>query len=465
MHGILKFNVKTALKKISSVGLDTIAACGDDTRGVMAISNPYQSKLHAEVREIAKNTSLHFKPKTHAYYEVFLDGEKVAGEGEAEGVETIYGKTYMPRKFKIGFAVPPSNDIDVFAQDLGFIAILGKDGKIAGWNVSVGGGMGMTHGEPETYPRIGDVLGYCAAEDMLKVAEAVCTIQRDWGDRSNRKHARLKYTLDDHGIDAFRAEIAKRAGKPLAKAKPYQFTSNGDRYGWIEGEDGRHHLTLFVENGRVRDFPGGPQLLTGMRRIAEIHEGEIRITPNQNIIIANVSKKAKKAIDKLVAEYGLTSHATALRRNAMACVALPTCGLALAESERFLPHLITRIEERLAAHGLAEEEITLRMTGCPNGCSRPYIAEIALVGKGPGRYNLYLGAAFDGSRMNKLYAEDLDEDGILAALDPVFAAYARERKKGEHFGDYTIRAGFVAKTINGLDFHADTGSHRAIAAE
>jgi sulfite reductase (NADPH) hemoprotein beta-component len=297
------------------------------------------------------------------------------------------------------------------------------------------------------------------------VAEAVCTIQRDWGDRSNRKHARLKYTLDDHGIDAFRAEIAKRAGKPLAKAKPYQFTSNGDRYGWIEGEDGRHHLTLFVENGRVRDFPGGPQLLTGMRRIAEIHEGEIRITPNQNIIIANVSKKAKKAIDKLVAEYGLTSHATALRRNAMACVALPTCGLALAESERFLPHLITRIEERLAAHGLAEEEITLRMTGCPNGCSRPYIAEIALVGKGPGRYNLYLGAAFDGSRMNKLYAEDLDEDGILAALDPVFAAYARERKKGEHFGDFTIRAGFVAKTINGLDFHADTGSHRAIAAE
>jgi len=461
MHGVLKFNVKTVLKRINAVALDTIAACGDDTRGVMSVSNPYQSKVHAEAYDLACRTSLHFKPRTHAYYEIFLDGEKVAGEGERDDVEPIYGKTYMPRKFKIGFAVPPSNDIDVFSQDLGFIAIVGKNDTIVGWNVAIGGGMGMTHGEPETYPRTGDVIGFCLPEDIFKVAEAVCTIQRDWGDRSNRKHARLKYTVDDNGLDAFRAEIAKRAGKPLEKARPYAFTSNGDRYGWTEGEDGKLHLTLFVENGRVRDFPDGPQLLTGMRRIAEVHDGEIRVTANQNLIIANVSKDKRDAIETLVKEYGLTSQSTALRRNAMACVALPTCGLALAESERYLPDLVTLLEQRLAAHGLADEDITLRMTGCPNGCARPYIAEIGLVGKGPGRYNLYLGAAFDGSRLGKLFAEDLDNDAIVAALDLLFAAFAKERKPDEHFGDYVIRAGFVAATRNGLDFHDRSGAQRA----
>jgi sulfite reductase (NADPH) hemoprotein beta-component len=461
MHGVLKFNVKTVLKRINAVALDTIAACGDDTRGVMSVSNPYQSKVHAEAYDLACRTSLHFKPRTHAYYEIFLDGEKVAGEGERDDVEPIYGKTYMPRKFKIGFAVPPSNDIDVFSQDLGFIAIVGKNDTIVGWNVAIGGGMGMTHGEPETYPRTGDVIGFCLPEDIFKVAEAVCTIQRDWGDRSNRKHARLKYTVDDNGLDAFRAEIAKRAGKPLEKARPYAFTSNGDRYGWTEGEDGKLHLTLFVENGRVRDFPDGPQLLTGMRRIAEVHDGEIRVTANQNLIIANVSKDKRDAIERLVKEYGLTSQSTALRRNAMACVALPTCGLALAESERYLPDLVTLLEQRLAAHGLADEDITLRMTGCPNGCARPYIAEIGLVGKGPGRYNLYLGAAFDGSRLGKLFAEDLDNDAIVAALDLLFAAFAKERKPDEHFGDYVIRAGFVAATRNGLDFHDRSGAQRA----
>ncbi len=460
MHGVLKFNVKTALKAINAAALDTIAACGDDTRGVMAVSNPHQSKIHAEAYDLARRTSLHFKPRSRAYYEIFLDGEKIAGEGERDDVEPIYGKTYMPRKFKIGFAVPPSNDIDVFSQDLGFIAIVGDDGAIAGWNVAVGGGMGMTHGEPETYPRIADVLGFCRPDDVLAVAEAVCTIQRDWGDRSNRKHARLKYTLDDHGADAFRAEIARRAGKPLEEARPYRFTSNGDRYGWTEGENGRQHLTLFVENGRLRDFPDGRRLLTGMRRIAEIHDGEIRITPNQNLIIANVAKEQRDAIEALVAEHRMTSHASGLRRNSLACVALPTCGLALAESERYLPSLIDALDDKLAAHGLSDDDILIRMTGCPNGCARPYLGEIGVVGKGPGRYNLYLGAAFDGSRMNKLYAEDLDHDGIVSTLDPIFAAYAKGRQAGERFGDFTIRAGFVARTVNGLDFHADTGDRR-----
>ena len=455
LHGVLKFNVKTALKAINAVALDTIAACGDDNRGVMSVSNPHQSNVHAEAFDLACRTSAHFKPQTHAYYEIFLDGEKVAGEGERDDVEPIYGKTYLPRKFKIGFAVPPSNDIDVFAQDLGFIAIVGKKDVIEGWNVSVGGGMGMTHGEPETYPRTGDVLGFCRTEDLMKVAEAIVTIQRDWGDRTNRKHARLKYTLDDNGADKFRAEIARRAGKPLEKARPYTFTSNGDRYGWTQGENGKHHLTLFIENGRLRDTAGGARLLTGMRRIAQVHEGEIRITPNQNLIIANIAEDMRAEIEALAAEHGLSGQAGALRRNAMACVALPTCALALAESERYLPSLITKLEARLAAHGLAEKDITLRMTGCPNGCARPYIAEIGLVGKGPGRYNLYLGAAHDGSRLSKLYAEDLDDAGIVAALDPLFAAYSSDRQKGEHFGDFCIREGYVAKTVNGLAFHAN----------
>ncbi len=461
MHGVLKFNVKAALKRLDAVALDTIAACGDDNRGVMAVSNPHQSSVHAEAYDLACRTSAHFKPKSRAYYEIFLDGDKVAGEGERDDVEPIYGRTYLPRKFKIGFAVPPSNDIDVFAQDLGFIAIVGNNGAIEGWNVSVGGGMGMTHGEPETYPRIGDVLGFCRPQDVLAVAEAVVTIQRDWGDRSNRKHARLKYTLDDHGADAFRAEIARRAGKPLEAARPYRFTSSGDRYGWTEGEDGKLHLTLFVENGRLRDFPDGRRLLTGMRRIAEVHDGEIRLTPNQNLIIANVAKDRRAAIERIAAEHGMTGRISGLRRNALACVALPSCGLALAESERYLPLLIDALDEKLAAHGLADDDIVIRMTGCPNGCARPYLAEIGLVGKGPGRYNLYLGAAFDGSRMNKLYAEDLDHDGILAALEPLFAAYARERRQGERFGDFVIRAGFVAPSGNGRDFHADSGGRRA----
>jgi sulfite reductase (NADPH) hemoprotein beta-component len=400
----------------------------------------------------------HFRPRTHAYYEIFLDGEKVAGEGERDDVEPIYGKTYMPRKFKIGFAVPPSNDIDVFAQDLGFIAIVGTSGKIEGWNVAVGGGMGMTHGEPETYPRVADVLGCCRPEDVTAVAEAVVTIQRDWGDRTNRKHARLKYTLGDRGADAFRAEIAKRAGKPLEEPRAYAFTATGDRYGWAKGENGKHHLTLFIENGRLSDFPDGRRLLTGMRHIAQVHEGEIRITPNQNLIIANIGTEKRAEIQALVAEHRMAGWHTGLRRNAMACVALPTCGLALAESERYLPQLVDALDERLAAHGLSDDDIVMRMTGCPNGCARPYLAEIGLVGKGPGRYNLYLGAAFDGTRMNKLYAEDVDHAGIIAALDPVLAAYAKERSKGERFGDFTIRAGFVATSENGRAFHENIGS-------
>jgi sulfite reductase (NADPH) hemoprotein beta-component len=456
LHGVIKSNLKATMKEIDAALLSTIAACGDVNRNVMCHPNPHQSPAHAAAAALTQDIVAHLTPHTPAYREVWLDGERIAG-GEGDVVEPIYGKTYLPRKFKIALAIPPSNDVDVFAHDLSYIGIVDDKGAVAGWNVVAGGGMGMTHGEPDTYPRTGDVLGFCRPEDALKVAEAVVTVQRDWGDRKNRKHARLKYTIEDRGLDAFRTEVEARAGITFEPARPYTFTSTGDVYGWSEGEGGRAHLTLFVENGRVDDAPTARKL-TGLRRIAEIHDGDFRLTANQNIIIANVSAGKRREIEAIAVEHGLMPRLTGLRRNAMACVALPSCGLALAESERYLPDLLTALEDKLAAHGLSQDDIVIRMTGCPNGCARPYLAEIGLVGKGPGRYNLYLGAAFDGSRMNKLYAEDLDHDGIIAALDPVFAAYAAGREPGERFGDFAIRAGFVAASGNGRDFHANPGA-------
>ncbi|MER2269341.1 NADPH-dependent assimilatory sulfite reductase hemoprotein subunit [Methylobacterium oxalidis] len=462
-HGVIKSNLKRAMAGIDAALLDTIAACGDVNRNVMAATNPAQTGAHRAAYQLAKDISDTLLPKTSAWREIWLDGERVIGGEEAAEVEPVYGKTYLPRKFKTVVAVPPSNEVDIFAHDLGFIAILDKKGKVTGWNVTVGGGMGMTHGETDTFPRTADVMLFCEPADAVKVAEAVMTVQRDWGNRKSRKNARLKYTIERYGLAAFRAEVEKRVGKKLADPKPFKFEGNGDRYGWVEGEDGRHHLTLYVPSGRIKDVEGGPRFLSGLRRIAEVHEGDFRLTGNQNVIIANVPAAKRAEIEALVDDYGLTKGAGALRRNSMACVALPTCGLALAESERYLPDLITELEESLARHGLAEDEITIRMTGCPNGCARPYIAEIGLVGRGPERYHLYLGAAFDGSRLGKLYAEDVTAAEIRNTLDPLFAAYAQGRKAGERFGDYLIRAGYVARTINGPDFHEQTGALKSAA--
>jgi sulfite reductase (NADPH) hemoprotein beta-component len=459
LHGIIKSNLKATLRRIDAVLLNSIAACGDVNRNVMCGANPDQGQAHAAALELARSLSDHLTPRTPAYREIWLDGERIAG-GEEEVVEPIYGKTYLPRKFKIVVAIPPSNDVDVFAHDLGYIAILDDKGGVTGWNVTVGGGMGMNHGEPDTFPRTADVMGFCATKDAVAIAEAVVTVQRDWGDRLNRKHARLKYTIEDRGLDDFRAEVEKRAGVQLSPAKPFKFTSTGDRYGWSDGADGQSHLTLFVQNGRLLDNAHAKQL-SALRQIAQSHDGNFRITPNQNLIVANIPAERRTEIHWIAKEAGLLAPWSGLRRNSMACVALPTCGLALAESERYLPDLMTALDASLAAHGLSADDIVIRMTGCPNGCARPYLAEIGLVGKGPGRYNLYLGAAFDGSRMNKLYAEDLENGAIVAALDSIFAAYAAERQKGERFGDFTIRAGFVAATGNGRDFHANVGARKS----
>jgi len=449
-HGIIKRELKDTVAAINCTLLDTLAACGDVNRNVMCSPLPEQSSVHREAYDWACRISEHLTPRTRAYHEIWLDGEKVAGGDE----EPIYGAAYLPRKFKLGLVVPPVNDIDVLSQDLGFIAIA-EDGRLAGFNVCVGGGLGMSHGEPATYPRLADVIGRCAPEQVLAVAEQVVAIQRDHGDRSNRKHARLKYTIDDRGVDWFKAELERRLGFALAPAAPYELTTHGDAYGWIRGDDGRWHVTVFVENGRIADLPGRP-LLTGLRRIAAVHDGELRLTPNQNVIVSNVTPERRPVIEQLLAAHGLTNGAgvSALRRNAMACVALPSCGLAMAEAERYLPDLITRLEGLVAEHGLADEPIVVRMTGCPNGCARPYLAEIGLVGKAPGRYNLYLGADYTGQRLNRLYRENVDEGEILASLEPVIARYASERATGERFGDFVVRAGYVQPVRAGRDFNA-----------
>ncbi len=439
-HGVVKTELKATMQAINAALIDTIAACGDVNRNVLASSNPVESRAHASAYDWAKRLSEHLLPRTRAYHEIWLDGEKVAG---TEEVEPIYGPTYLPRKFKAAVAVPPINDVDVFAQDLGFIAIV-EAGELQGFNLTVGGGLGATHGDAETYPRLADVVGFLRPEQLLAVAEAVVTTQRDFGNRSVRKRARLKYTIDDRGLDWFVAEINRRLGFALEPARPFGFTDNGDRFGWIEGHDGRWHLTLRIEAGRVADDARG-QRLTGLREIAHVHRGDFRLTPNQNLIIANVEPSARAFIDSLVVRYGLDGHAlaTPVARDALACVALPTCPLAMAEAERYLPQLTQLVDAQLAANGLAGESVKLRITGCPNGCARPYLAEIALIGKAPGRYNLYFGGDERGQRLNALRLENVDEAAISAELNAVFGRYAAERQPGERFGDFAWRSGLV----------------------
>ncbi|MCQ6560615.1 assimilatory sulfite reductase (NADPH) hemoprotein subunit [Paenibacillus mendelii] len=455
LHGVIKWNLKKTIKEVNDAMLSTLAACGDVNRNVMCNPNPNQSEIHAQVYEWACRISSHLDPRTRAYHEIWLDGEKLVDsqDNDAEQ-EPIYGPVYLPRKFKIGVAVPPSNDIDVFSQDLGFIAII-EEGRLKGFNISVGGGMGMTHGDTKTYPQIGQVIGFCTPEQVIDVAEKTVTIQRDYGDRSVRKHARFKYTIDDRGIEWFINELHDRMGWKLEDARPYHFDSNGDRYGWVKGSDGKWHFTLFIQNGRVKD-EGDYRLMTGLREIAKVHNGDFRLTGNQNLIIGNISSQKKKKIEELVKEYGLTDgiHYSALRRNSMACVAFPTCGLAMAESERYLPTLLDKIEPILDEVGLRDEEIVIRMTGCPNGCARPMLAELAFIGKAPGKYNMYLGGGFSGNRLNKLYKENIGEAEILESLQPILAQYAKERGEGEHFGDFVIRAGHVKEVRSGQDFHS-----------
>ncbi len=454
-HWVLKSHLQPTLLGLHEVLLDTIAACGDDARGVMCSINPRLSALHAEVYDLARQASDHAIPRMRAYHEIWYGQERVAS---SEPEEPFYGRTYMPRKFKIGFAMAPVNDIDVYAQDLGFIAIADPAG-LQGFNVAIGGGMGRSDQAPATYPRLADVIGFVTPDQVIATCDAVMAVQRDYGDRKERAHARFKYTVDDKGLDWIKAEVERRLGFALGEARPYRFDSNGDTLGWQTGEDGRHHVTLYIENGRIANLPGR-MLMDGLRAIARSHGGTLRLTPNQNLTIADIPAAKRAGIERLLEEYGLAqlNQGSALRLNSMACVALPTCGLAMAESERYLPSLLTKIEQLLATHQLTDVPITIRMSGCPNGCSRPYIAEIGFTGRAPGKYNLYLGGGFHGERLNRLYLENVGEEAILGALDITLAHFARERLPGEHYGDFVIRAGYVRAVTSGRDFNDDAGT-------
>ncbi|MGH8159551.1 MAG: assimilatory sulfite reductase (NADPH) hemoprotein subunit [Rhodanobacter sp.] len=440
-HGIIKRDLQPTIAAINAALASTIAACGDVNRNVVCNTNPVESQAHEEAYAWAVRLSEHLKPKTRAYHELWLDGEKLVGEEQ----EPLYGPTYLPRKFKIGLAIPPLNDVDVFAQDLGLIAII-EDGRLVGFNAAIGGGMGASHGDPSTYPRLADVIGFVLPEQLLALAETVIAVQRDWGDRGERKHARLKYTIDRHGLAAFKAELEQRLGFTLQPARAFRFDHNGDRYGWIEGHAGHWHLTLQVEAGRLLDTEA-QAWLSGMREVAAVHTGDIRLTCNQNLIIANVAAEDRERIDAIVARHGMDGYRkhSAIRQHAVACVALPTCGLAMAESERYLPQLLPKLEALLDRHGLIDTPILLRLSGCPNGCSRPYLGEIALVGRAPGRYDLRLGADFSGQRLNQVHRENVDEATLLEVLGQLFASYASERAADEHFGDFLLRTGILGQ--------------------
>ncbi|PSU81335.1 sulfite reductase subunit beta [Photobacterium phosphoreum] len=450
-HGVLKPDIKLMHQTLNKIGIDSIATAGDVNRNVLCTTNPVESELHQQAYEWAKKISEHLLPKTRAYAEIWLDGEKL----ETTDEEPILGSNYLPRKFKTTVVIPPQNDVDVHANDLNFIAIA-DNGKLVGFNVLVGGGLAMTHGDHATYPRRADDFGFVPLDKTLDVATAVVTTQRDWGNRSNRKNAKTKYTLDRVGVEVFKAEVEQRAGIKFADSRPYEFTDRGDRIGWVEGIDGKHHLALFIENGRLLDYPN-KSLKTGMAAIAKVHGGDFRMTANQNLIVAGVLAKDKARIEKIARDHGLMDDSVSeQRKNSMACVSLPTCPLAMAEAERFLPEFVTDVEGVLEKHGLDDDEnIILRVTGCPNGCGRAMLAEIGLVGKAPGRYNLHLGGNRNGTRVPKMYRENITVAQIMDEIDNLVGRWAIERQRSEDFGDFTIRAGIIDEVkISMRDFYA-----------
>lgn len=460
-HGVLKQDIKPMHQWLHQLGLDSIATAGDINRNVLCTSNPVESNLHREAYEWACRISEHLLPRTHAYADIWLDGEKVLSSEpdvllsagmSVDAVEPINGKTYLPRKFKTALVIPPLNDVDLHANDLNFVAI-GKNGHLAGFNVLVGGGLSIDHGNQRTFPNTAKDFGFIPVEQVLRCAEAVVTTQRDWGNRSDRKNARTRYTLQRVGVDVFKEEVERRQGFAFAPSRPYALTERGDRIGWVEGEDGRWHLTLFIENGRLLDYPERP-LKTGMRELARIHQGDFRLTANQNVIVAGVLPENKEEIERIAREYRLIDdEITEQRKNSMACVALPTCPLAMAESERFLSGFIDQVDELMAKNGLVKEHIILRVTGCPNNCGRALLAEIGLIGKAIGRYNLYVGGNRAGTRIPRLFRENIDVDEIMLILQDWIARWAQERLDAEDFGDFAIRAGIVKPVVDAaVDF-------------
>jgi len=449
-HGILKRNLRGVFQGLDTVGIDSIFTAGDVNRNTLCTSNPVESELHQQAYEIANRLSQKFLPNTKGFADIWLDGEKV-GETEQES-EPLYTSTYLPRKFKITVVIPPHNDVDMHANDLNFVAI-SENGKLAGFNVFVGGGLGMAFGNKQTYPRLADDFGFIKVEDVDKIAEAVVTTQRDNGNRSDRKLSKTKHTIETMGLANFIAEVERRSGVKFKKSKPFEITSRGDRFGWVKGVDEKWHLTMFIESGRIVDLPDRP-LKTGLNKIAQIHQGDFRLTANQNLIIAGVPEADKAKIEQLAKEHGLLETTSKQKQNSMACVSLPTCPLAMAEAERYLPSLVDEVEQMLVKADIPDEHIVMRVTGCPNGCGRAMLAEIGLVGKAPGRYNLHLGGNRIGTRVPKMYLENINEKQILSEIETLILRWSKERELDECFGDFVIRAGVVKPVlVSARDFH------------
>ena len=466
-HGVVKGKLKSAMRGINKALMTTLAACGDVNRNVMVSTIPTKSALHRDVHQISGKIADHLLPATTAYHEIWIKDDnnkntQVAGNAVVDH-EPLYGPTYLPRKFKITIAVPPSNDTDVFAHDVGLIAIKDDDGRLEGFNVLAGGGMGVTHNNKKTYPRTGSMLGYAPASQIHFVCEKIMLVQRDNGDRTNRKHARLKYTIDDMGVDVFRSKVEDLLEFKFEEPRAFEFISNIDTFGWQRDESGLNHFTMFIENGRVEDTADF-QMKTGLREIAKVHKGEFRLTPNQHLVLSNVPDSELDSVKSMLKSYKLDNvQFSGMRLSSSACVAFPTCGLAMAESERYLPELITKLEHCLEENGLRHDSIVMRMTGCPNGCARPWLAEVAFVGKAYGAYNMYLGGGYHGQRLNKLYRSSIEEDEILEIMKPLLGRYARERKEGEKFGDFVIRIGMIKPTTEGKTFHDDVAEEESEA--
>lgn len=441
-HGVVKSQLGPLMKSLNEALLSTRAACGDVARNVMAPCTPPRTGLERHIQRDAVAVSAALAPRTPAYHAIWVDGVQLdlGAPEQKEFIDPLYGRTYLPRKFKVGFVLPPVNDVDIFTQCLGFIAIADEQGNLAGYNLTVGGGMGRSHNNDATFPRLGDVAGFLTPDKVVEASRVVVTIHRDFGDRAERKHARLKYVIADRGVEWFREEFARRAGFALGPARPFDFEHERPPFGWHEQGEGRWFVGLFIENGRIKD-DGDWRLKTALREIATRFDIEFRMTPAETLVLANIADADKPAIEQILADHGVQGpdQFTAVRRASMACVALPTCGLALAESERYLPDLLTRIESLLDEVGLPDEEITIRMTGCPNGCARPYAAEIGFVGKGPGRYQIWLGGNVTGTRLNRVYREMVKDPEILDELRPLLARFASERDGRERFGDWVAR--------------------------
>jgi sulfite reductase (ferredoxin) len=437
-HGVLKRELKETVAAVNHALLTTLAACGDVVRTVTTVAAPIRDAAHRRLQEDARRLSTHLLPRSGAYHEIWLDGERVAGFDE----ETLYGAAYLPRKFKIGLALPEDNSVDVLTNDLALIALY-EGGALAGYNIALGGGLGMTHNNPRTYPRLASLVAFVEPDDLLEAAAAVVKLHRDHGDRSDRRHARLKYLIAERGEAWAKTELERYLGKALAPPRPMPPFQVKDHLGWHEQGDGKLYLGLPVASGRIEDVPGGAQLRTALRVICASLAPEAILTPQQDIIFGDIDPEHRFAIDAILAALDVprAEDLKPVERWALACPALPTCGLALTEAERVRAPLLAAIRAELARYALEDERLSIRITGCPNGCARPYAGDIGIVGRMPGFYALYVGGDFAGTRLNFPLLDRVPEAEVAARLGLLFGRFATERLARESFGDFCHRIG------------------------